>query len=140
MGQAQSLPHAEGMTLEMTPRRTRLQAAFLLALLTGACQTVGGGAIVEDKEEKRIASPTNIASLSDVVRRNPGDPQAYNMRGSVYGRAARFQEALDDFNQAIKIDSKYAQAYANRALVYREMKRPDLALADFNRAIQLDAQ
>src|SRR5687768_2448801 len=90
--------------------------AAVLAL--GGCQTIGNGgaSMVENEEVARIASPTNIASLSDVIRRNPNDPQAFNMRGSVYGRAARYQEALEDFNQAIRIDPKYAQAYANRGL------------------------
>jgi tetratricopeptide (TPR) repeat protein len=87
-----------------------------LTLALGGCQTVGPGAsVIEDEEVTRIASPTNIASLTDVVQRNPNDPQAYNMRGSVFGRAGRYQEALDDFNQAIKIDPKYTQAYANRS-------------------------
>jgi tetratricopeptide (TPR) repeat protein len=120
-------------------RRARpLRALAAICALAMAGCTTANVALLDDEELQAIASPTNIASLSDVVRRNPNDPQAYNMRGSVYGRAGRYQEALEDFNQAIRIDPKYAQAYANRALVHREMKRPDRALADFNRAIELD--
>ena len=33
-------------------------------------------------------SPANIASLTEVVTRNPKDPQAYNMRGTVFGQGA----------------------------------------------------
>ena len=120
------------MTVSHRPRRIHQPLCVLaLTLALAACQTVTG-AVIEDEEVLRAASPTNIASLSDVVRRNPNDPQAYNMRGSVYGRARRYEEALEDFNRAIQLDPEYAQAYANRAIVYREMKRPDLALADLS--------
>ncbi len=83
-------------------------------------------------------SPANIASLTDVVMRNPNDPQAYNMRGAVFGQAGKHAEALADFNKAISLDPNYAPAYANRGLVYRQTNTLDLALADYNKAIALD--
>src|SRR5439155_12515878 len=86
----------------------------------------------------QVASPANIASLTEVVQRNPNDAQAYNMRGTVLGRANRNQEALADFDRAIGIDTNYAQAYANRGQVHRQMKQFDLALADYNKALAID--
>ena len=68
----------------------------------------------------------------------PNDPQAYNMRGSVFGQAGRNDEALADFNKAISLDPNYAQAYANRGLIYRKTGKLDLALADYNKALTLD--
>ena len=73
-----------------------------------------------------------------MVQRNPNDPQAYNMRGSVFGQSGRNEDALTDFNKAISLDPNYAQAYANRALIYRQTGKLDLALADYNKALQLD--
>src|SRR5687767_2891975 len=60
-----------------------------------------------------VDAAANLTSLTEVVTRNPDDPQAYNMRGSVYGQSGQFKEALDDFNKAISLDPKYSQAYAN---------------------------
>ena len=68
----------------------------------------------------------------------PNDPQAYNMRGSVYGEAGRTEQALADFNKAISLDPNYAQAYANRGLVYRQTNQLDLALADYDKALSID--
>jgi hypothetical protein len=42
----------------------------------------------DDEDTHYAASSTNITSLSDVIKRNPSDPQAYNMRGTVLGRGA----------------------------------------------------
>src|SRR5436305_40290 len=72
------------------------------------------------------------------MQRNPNDAQAYNMRGSVLGRAGRTQEALADFDRAIALDGNYTQAHANRGQVHRQANRLDLALADYNKALTLD--
>ena len=38
-------------------------------------------------------SNENIASLTSVIDRNSADPEAYNVRGSAYGRAGKYREA-----------------------------------------------
>jgi tetratricopeptide (TPR) repeat protein len=117
-----------------------LVGTVALTVALSACGTsaINTFAISEDEELQAVASPANLASLSNVVQRNPNDPQAYNMRGSVLGRARRYDEAIVDFTKAIQLDPNYAQAYANRALAYREMKKLDLAFNDYTRAIQID--
>ena len=113
-----------------------------LGISLGGCGTIGGVSSVtpttETEDNQLAASPANIASLTGVVQNNPNDPQAYNMRGSVFGQAGRNDEALADFNKAISLDPNYAQAYANRGLIYRKTGRLDLALADYNKALALD--
>ena len=98
------------------------------SLALSGCSTMleGGGGLAP--EATYAASPANIASLTEVIRDTPNDPQAYNMRGTVLAQAGRRQEALADFNKAIALDPKYAQAYANRGLLYRQNNQLDLAL------------
>ena len=109
------------------------------ALLAGcATRRPRRSAAPEEQDAAQAASPANIASLTEVVQRNPNDAQAYNVRGSVLGRAGRNQEALADFDRAIALDANYAQAYANRGQVHRQMNRLELALADYNKALALD--
>src|SRR4030095_14975467 len=113
--------------------------ALLGAALLAGCTTGGlGTSVPEEQDSAQAASPANIASLTEVVQRNPNDAQAYNMRGSVLGRAGRNQEALADFDRAIALDANYAQAYANRGQVHRQMNRLEPALADYNKALSLD--
>ena len=121
----------------------RTAIALMAALALAACSSAGlngvGTGAPESQDALYATSPANIASLTDVVQRNPADPQAYNMRGAVFGQAGRYDEALADFNKAIGIDANYAQAYANRGLVYRETGKYDLALAGYNEAIAIDS-
>ena len=83
---------------------SRAIAAILAAVAVGlvaGCKTGEPTSPGASGRRSLAASPTNVASLTEVVTRNPRDPQAYNMRGSVLGQAGRPQEALADFNKAI---------------------------------------
>ena len=76
-----------------------LRPVILFAL--AACATPGGPG-----EDKPLypGPQSNVASLSEVIAAHPDDPQAYNMRGSVYGESGRPEQALADFNKAISLD------------------------------------
>src|SRR3954468_14383503 len=124
-------------TTQRSPSRI-VALAFLAGALAG-CQTVTGSPTTDIEDNQLAASPANIASLSGVVHSNPNDPQAYNMRGTVFGQAGRNDEALADFNKAISLDPNYAQAYGNRGLIHRKTGKLDLALVDYNKAVTLDA-
>ena len=81
------------MGAKPTTSRPSLPAQFLLlpvALFAlAACATPGApGGTAEDKP-LYPGSQSNVASLSEVITAHPDDPQAYNMRGSVYGEAGR---------------------------------------------------
>ncbi len=143
--QISGFPMTATRSMRFSPNRFRpLPAlALMLALALGACSTTGldvaGTGAPESEDAIYATSPANIESLTSVVQKNPNDPQAYNMRGSVFGKGGRYQEALADFNKAISIDPNYAQAYANRGLVYRETGKLNLALADYDKALSIDA-
>src|ERR1700758_3785025 len=119
--------------------RVPLLAALSALLLCGCSFNLGSLTPSSEPEPARLTSSSNIASLTETIKNNPNDPQAYNMRGSVLAQAGKPDEALADFNKAIGLDPNYGQAYANRGLIYRQTKRLDQAMADYERAISLDA-
>jgi len=61
----------------------------------------------------------------------------YSNRGILWAARGELKHALDDQNQAIKINPVSARAYINRAGVYHLMKKYDAALADYNTALGL---
>ena len=119
-----------------------LGATVLTALLLAGCDTVGRAtasrqfAVLE--ADKSGATEVNIASLSDVIQRNPSDAAAYNTRGAAYARAGNYGDAITDFTKAIQLDPNSASAYGNRALAFRQSGRNDAALQDFTKAINAD--
>ena len=123
----------------------RAVLAVAAALAVAACgETFGGmapGARVAETEADAAAqasSAGNLASLTQIIERNPQDPASYNTRGVVYAKLGRYSSAVADFSHAIELDPHFAGAYTNRALAYRQMKKDDLALQDFNQAIEFN--
>lgn len=64
--------------------------------------------------------------------------EAFNRRGIEYLKHDDFQQALNDFNNAIKIHPQFSEPYLNRGVVYRKTTQYESAIADFNWAISLN--
>lgn len=62
----------------------------------------------------------------------------YNIRGSAYSDKGDIDRAISDYNEAIRIDPKYANPYYNRGLAYLKNGDNDRAIADFNVTIRID--
>src|SRR5438445_7534876 len=61
---------------------------------------------------------------------------AYQQRAYSYANDQRFQDALNDLNEAIKINPRDARAYEQRAAVEMRINDYDKALADYGEAIK----
>ena len=78
--------------------------------------------------------PTTTRRLSWV----PSDAVAYRNRGLAWNFKKEYDRAVDDCNQAIKLDPDDAVAYRNRGLAWYHKKEYDRAIADCDQAIKLD--
>ena len=112
--------------------------AVSASVLLSSCQTAEVVNVTAVEEEQ--GTKENIASLTAVVNSNPNDAEAYNVRGAAYGRAGKSSRALEDFNRAIQLNSRYYQAFANRALIYRRMGQNNQAAKDYNTALGINPQ
>ncbi|MFZ0602298.1 MAG: tetratricopeptide repeat protein, partial [Roseiarcus sp.] len=97
-----------------------------IALMLAACSETLGGfgptthvAEVDAEPGAQASNAGNIASLTDVIQRNPNDAAAYNTRGVVYAKLGKYSNAVDDFSHTIELDPRFSGAYTNRALAYR---------------------
>jgi tetratricopeptide (TPR) repeat protein len=65
---------------------------------------------------------------------------AYQQRGFAAANDQKFQDAIRDFGEAIKINSRDARIYEQRAAVEMKMNDSDKALADYSEAIKLSPE
>jgi tetratricopeptide (TPR) repeat protein len=61
-------------------------------------------------------------------------------RGRILNELKQFDKAINELNQAIKLDPQYAAAYANRGYAYGEKGEFDRAIADYTKVIELNPQ
>jgi len=92
-------------------------------------------------------APAPVAPPAPAVnapRAAPADPKAqakqHNQRGQQFYRQRQYQQAIAEFNQAIKLYPGYAVAYHNRGLAYRRSGRYDQAVADYTTVMRLAPQ
>jgi Tfp pilus assembly protein PilF len=65
------------------------------------------------------------------------DADAYNTRGNRYLEQRQLHRAIEEFDEAIRLDPKYTVAYGNRAIAYKLQGNKAKAIADFEKFITL---
>jgi len=59
-------------------------------------------------------------------------------RGNVHFYMKQYDESIDDYTQAISLDTKYDAAYNNRGVAYSDKGEYDKAIIDYSQAISLN--
>ncbi len=72
------------------------------------------------------------------IDRNPTAWMACYNRGTLYLKKGESDDAIADYNQAIRLDPKFAKAYTNRGVAHADKGELDKAIADYNQAIRFD--
>jgi len=131
------LDSGEGILLtdDYAPVDNMLAAVSLEGQLTSTQRHYNAGLDLEVQGRFEEA----ISEYDEAIAADPGNAQAYNNRGGLYGRLGDLRLAIEDFDEAIRLDPGYALAYFNRGLAYSAIGEATLADADFDRAAELGA-
>jgi tetratricopeptide (TPR) repeat protein len=68
---------------------------------------------------------------------NAGDAMLWNNRGWTYNNLRQYERALQDLDQAIRLNARLAEAYNNRGVSYNGMRQYDRAIQEYDEAIRL---
>ena len=103
--------------------------ALAMTKLEIACAGSAGATI-----EQRIAACTRLIKIA----RTPHDRAvAFNNRGGAFYYAGKVERAMEDYEQAIKLDPFYAHAYNNRCWSGAVLGRTEQAAADCSKVLKL---
>src|SRR3972149_3517156 len=69
-----------------------------------------------------------IIMWEDVVENSAYKARGHNNLGFVYGKLSRVQEAIEEYQKAIRLKSDYADAYSNLGIAYVKLGRVDEAI------------
>lgn len=82
---------------------------------------------------------TAIVAFTKALRLALGDlSEILLFRGSSYAYLNKYDNALEDFNESLRLNAYKADTYNERGNLYRFMNRLDEAIADYDIAISLD--
>ncbi|MTJ08222.1 tetratricopeptide repeat-containing serine protease family protein, partial [Anabaena sp. UHCC 0204] len=85
-----------------------------------------------------------VAALNQAILAAEKDKQKdfrlYQVRGELFGDLKKYQEAIDDYTQAITINPQFALAYNNRGNAKSDLGDKIGAIADYTQAITINPQ
>ena len=80
-----------------------------------------------------------VANYTEAIRLGGKDPSTFRGRGLAYAAMKdESDNAIQDFNTALKLNPNYASVYYNRGTVYSDKGDIPRAIQDFDQAIRLD--
>jgi tetratricopeptide (TPR) repeat protein len=125
----------------------RVLAAVALIAVTTMMLPATIGAQQSDERRRCFASEgmtsqQKLESCTAVIesggQTSPGLVAAFNSRGNAHLGNRNYDRAIDDYNETIRRDPKYAIGFNNRGLAYQRKGQTDRAIEDFDEAIRLN--
>ena len=119
-------------------RHIAISAAALAALLVLTAPARAG--MAEDCEQE-YDQDLKIGGCTAVIRSGQWQGKdlawAYNNRGLGYDRRGEFAQAIEEYDQALRLDPGYDFAYQNRGVTYESLGQYERAAVDWERAIRI---
>jgi tetratricopeptide repeat protein len=122
----------------MAHARTFAAAATMLCFLGVAALATVDDPMLDCLSEDNQRRISGCSTLIDT----PGLPEeqrslAHGMRALAYSLLGLFDKALQDYDEALKINPDYPLALNNRAWAYYKLARPRDGIADVEKALQI---
>jgi tetratricopeptide (TPR) repeat protein len=93
----------------------------------------GGGA-----EAPGLGSESELTLLQDVVKKDPGNANAWLKLGNIYMDTQRNREAVDSYTHYLDLVPNNVDARVDLGTCYHRMGEPEKALEQYKRAIQIN--
>jgi lipoprotein NlpI len=101
-----------------------------------AQSTAASAELQEYKISNRVLE-AGAAPEKSTPRSAPKDALVFNKSGDAYRSKGDYDRAIQDYNEAIRLNPNYAAAFNNRGIAYRSKRDYNQAIADYDQAIKL---
>ncbi len=101
---------------------------------TAAAPAAPGGG----QQQAPALDESRASALKTTAQQNPSDAATRAELGNLYFDAGRFTDAIDWYQQALKIQPKDANVSTDLGIAYYYTNDPDKALAQFDRSLAID--
>lgn len=125
----------------------RIALSILLSFLSTSVASAGIDWCYEYSKSKEAADTAIEKCTADINSGKYGDPDSrgnnrlamrYLLRGNAYQHKGSYENAMADYNKALKLDSLFATAFYERGKIYQTKQNFSKAVNDYNKAIELE--
>ncbi len=118
----------------------KIQVFLLLYALSTSLLFAQPAYVFHDKGLEKLEAKNYAEAIKDfdlALQKDKNHAPSYCDKARAEAEIGKKEEALKNFEQAIKLKSDYIDAYYYRGLLYHKLK-DDKAISDFSKTIQLD--
>src|SRR5215470_3615918 len=119
--------------------RVSVLLAAALFVVTGPCLvSLAVADDVCDRGTPDAAIAACTRAIEDSRTSTEKRSKLYNNRGAAFGRKGQPDRAIEDFDEAIRLNPDFAEAFFNRGIAYANNGQTDHAIQDYDQAIRLN--
>ncbi len=110
--------------------------AILCVLAFVACDTPTKEEVVSASQE---VEESELDRMNNAIIKDPNNLGLFLQRAELFRLEGRIDEALADYERALRLDSSHAEIFHQRGNLHYLNSKIELAVADFEKCVELDA-